>query len=124
MNSRMMKNKILRLSNDDITCLLEAKEFISANPAYRHGIRQIAARAGINRYKLTYGFKQLFGSTVHQYIIRTRMENARRLLMQTEKPVKEIAKLNGYSNTENFNYAFKKYFGHTASSLKKNKPDN
>jgi len=117
----MNKKEELRLSKADKECLLSVKEYILNNLSEHFTIHLLAAKAGINRYKLTYGFKKSFGSSLHQFIIESRMKNAKRLLIETDEPIKAIALLNGYSNHENFSYAFKKYFGYSPSELRKRK---
>jgi AraC-like DNA-binding protein len=47
------------------------------------------------------------------------MENAKRLLEDSDIPIKKIAQMNGYSNHDNFTHAFKKYFGSAPSELRK-----
>jgi AraC-like DNA-binding protein len=115
----MKKNKTVRLSEQDKKCLEDAGQFISANLSHHYTLQEISARAGINRYKLTYGFKQLFGSSIHQFLIKKRIAHAQILLQEGTKPLKEIAQLNGYKRVENFITAFKKYSGITPNRFKK-----
>ncbi|MEI9809095.1 MAG: helix-turn-helix domain-containing protein [Bacteroidota bacterium] len=48
------------------------------------------------------------------------MQAARSLLLETDKPLKEIASLTGYSTKQSFMNAFKKYFNDTPGSFRKN----
>lgn len=114
----MKRKRITVITEADIKRLIYVKEFIEAHPAQRHTIKDLSLIAEINRNKLTYGFKKITGKSIHQYIIQVRMENAKRMLLTTDKPVKAVAQLNGYSNTENFTNAFKKFYGYTPTILK------
>lgn len=111
-NCREMKiKKPYSLSNYDKACLERVKTSIEDNPASVHTIKNLSASAGINRNKLNYGFKKLFGSSIHQFVIRTRMEKAKQMLSESELPIKAIAQLAGYRNTKSFITAFKKLSG-------------
>jgi two-component system response regulator YesN len=54
------------------------------------------------------------------YLVKTRMQMARDLLLETDKPIKEIAALTGYSTKQSFLNAFKRYFHDTPGSFRKN----
>jgi AraC-like DNA-binding protein len=106
----MKKKRELRLTAADVKCLEQAKEFILNNLSRHFTIRTIASEAGINRYKLTYGFRILFGVSVDEFAKAEKMKKALELLRETDKSVKEIASICGYHKTSNFSTAFKKYF--------------
>ena len=97
---------------------------IESHPEQQLDLSTLSQIAGMNRNKLTYGFKKLTGKSIHQFVIKIRMENAKLMLAANDKPIKAIALLNGYSNTENFINAFKKYCGITPSHFLNKKNDN
>ena len=111
-------NKI-RLNKHDQEQLEKLIRLLHEKQTGDYTIHAISRLTGINRYKLTYGFKQLTGHSVHQFLIKTRMENAKKLLIDFDKPVKEIAHLCGYHNTQNFIKAFKKCYKQTPSQFRK-----
>jgi AraC-like DNA-binding protein len=82
-------------------------------------IRQLAKRAGINEFKLKVGFLQFFKTGVFECFQRARMYKAKQLLLQTNKPIKEICTLAGYPRMSNFITAFRKFFGYTPGSLRR-----
>ncbi|MGN6400132.1 MAG: helix-turn-helix transcriptional regulator [Flavisolibacter sp.] len=92
---------------------------ISESPGQRLTLAILCRKAGMNKVKLGKGFAQLFGQTPAQFILERRMLHARHLLVETEKPVKEIAGLAGYGNAKSFHRAFRHYFSMTPSSLRK-----
>ncbi len=120
----MRKEKNILLTERNKEALEHIKNLLLQNPAEKYTIDKLASEAGLNRHKLTYGFKQMTGYSIHQFLIKTRMENAIELLIKAEKPIKEIAGLNGYHNTQNFFTAFKKYFGLTPVKFQKDKKRN
>jgi AraC-like DNA-binding protein len=117
----MRQKRIPFITKEEHLRLEQIKQMIEEHPGERHTLNQIAAAFHINRSKLIYGFKKKFRYSLHQFVIKTRMNNARNMLVKTEIPIKAIATLNGYSNTENFTNAFKKYSGYTPTDLRNRK---
>lgn len=76
-------------------------------------IKEIAAEVGLNEYRLKAGFKEVYGNTVYGYVMDTRLNHARRLLVGRQHSVNEIAFEIGYHNPSHFIAAFKKKFGTT-----------
>ncbi|ULL15344.1 AraC family transcriptional regulator [Paenibacillus sp. H1-7] len=56
-------------------------------------------------------FKEEFGEKFIDYMLKVRLEEASRLLLQTELPVQEIAERVGYQHVISFHRAFKNMFG-------------
>lgn len=80
----------------------------------------LARQVGINDHKLKIGFKEVFGTTVFEFIRQTRMEKARLLLEKGEVTVSEAALFVGYSNFSHFAKLFRKTFGFNPSEYRKN----
>lgn len=62
--------------------------------------------------------KLYFGKPLHQQVIELRMLNALKLLITTEKTVKEISMAVGYEDPKYFGRAFKKRFEITPNALR------
>lgn len=60
---------------------------------------------------LTRSFKQRFAITIHSFIIHERMDFAKKLIVTTELPIKEIATLAGFCGVANFSRDFARYTG-------------
>jgi AraC-like DNA-binding protein len=84
-------------------------------------LRSIAKSFGLNVNKLNKGFKQLYGLTVFDYILKIRMEKATQLLKETDTPIAEISFELGYTQVSAFTRAFKKFLGYNPNLLRKNK---
>lgn len=76
-----------------------------------HSLPVLAQMADTNECYLKRNFKKIFGTTVYGYILQTRMERAKQLLLQEKKKVSEVAQLSGYSHISHFSKAFRKHFG-------------
>lgn len=72
-------------------------DFVRENLAANLVRADIAGAAGISVHHLAHLFKRSTGLALHQYIVRARMEQATRLLVETNLSVREIASRVGYT---------------------------
>ena len=91
------------------------KEYIEAHLSIDLRLGTIAANVGISARLLTNAFRQVFGLTVGDYVLKRRMEEAARLL-SCGMSVKETASQVGYTPNA-LSAAFKKYFGYAPNHL-------
>jgi len=73
----------------------------------------------MNKHYITRKFKERLGIPPISYLIQIRMDNAKRLLIETDITVKNIAENCGYTDPVFFNYYFKKLFGITPVEYRK-----
>lgn len=99
--------------------IYEARSLIVKNTSRHFSINEVAQQVGLNEVKLKSGFKQVFGTGIFQFMLQAKMQKAWTLILETNKPIKEIARLTGYTSMQNFVTAFKKYFNATPGSLRK-----
>jgi AraC-like DNA-binding protein len=76
----------------------------------------LAARIGLNRNKLSAGFRDVFGCTPHEYSKRQRMDWARRLILDGAMQLGEVAQAVGYASQSSFSRAFTDHFGFPPSA--------
>lgn len=67
-------------------------------------------------------FKQCMGCTFTEYVQKARIEKAKRLMMETEKNIDEIAWSVGYRDRKQFYNVFIKYCGKTPGEFRKKHP--
>lgn len=79
----------------------------------------LARQCQLNEFSLKQGFRQLFGTSVGQFVQAQRLEAARHLLLGGGRSVTEIAYELGYAHPQHFHRAFKKQFGLTPKQLTK-----
>ena len=79
--------------------------------------RILADTAQMSRHHFIRMFSQLFGSTPHQYLIRTRVEAAKRLLLASREPIEVIAAGVGFRSGQSLNRAFKQTEGVSVSGF-------
>lgn len=74
-------------------------------------LEEIADEAGLSKYYFTRAFKSATGSTPMEYLTKIRMDQAVRLLRETELTLEEIAQQVGYANASYFIKVFRRWIG-------------
>lgn len=87
-----------------------AKRYIQANFTREISLEEIAGHVAISSFYLSRIFSKSEGMTYKDYLIKLRMERARKLLREGKKAIKEIAIEVGYIDQNYFSKAFKKYY--------------
>ena len=99
--------------------IFRARDIIKTDITKHLSIKEISRLVQLNEYKLKIGFREKFGTGIFEHLLQERMDMARKLLIETGKPMKEIASLTGFNQVSNFIASFKKYFGHTPGHLRR-----
>ncbi|HVI47715.1 MAG TPA: AraC family transcriptional regulator [Chitinophaga sp.] len=95
-----------------------AREILLKDIQQPPSLTQLAVLCGMNEFKLKKGFKEVFNDTVFGYFNKIRLEQARHLLLHTDKTITDIAYETGYAHPQHFNRAFKKQFGITPGNIR------
>lgn len=103
----------------DIERINEAHDYLLNHMENPGTLIDLSRKVGINYFKLKKGFKQLYGTTMYDFLIDARMEKAKILLLETEISIDEIACMTGYQTLSSFITAFKKKNGYSPGSFKK-----
>jgi AraC-like DNA-binding protein len=85
-------------------------------------LNELAVKYGIPNRKLKEGFTKRYGKSIFSYLSEARLNEARDKLLNTDVPMKIIAKNFGYSHVNHFISAFGKQFGYPPGSLRKKTP--
>lgn len=89
------------------------KQYISLNYSKSLRVKDIAEHFNINRSHLYRIFIEVTGKSIEEYLISVRINEARRLLDDTNTSIARISKLIGYSYSSTFCKTFKEYVGMT-----------
>ncbi|MFW2581895.1 helix-turn-helix domain-containing protein, partial [Aliarcobacter butzleri] len=100
----------IKLSNEDIQALYKARDIILLTHDFPD-LSTLARKVAINEFKLKFGFKKLFNTTVGQMILEHKMIHAKQLLETSEFSILEIANFVGYKYQQSFSNAFFQFFG-------------
>ncbi len=72
------------------------------------GLDEMAALVGLSRFHFATAFRQATGASPHHYLTALRMTQARKLLMQPELPIIQVALAVGYQTPSAFTASFRK----------------
>lgn len=103
---RLVQQHTYRLRENSSKFIMEYVEQHYMQPIM---LQQIAQMLHFSLPYISQKFKQEAGMSFHEYLQRTRIKQACRLLANTQKKVGEIAALSGYENVKFFNQLFKRY---------------
>ena len=106
------------VSNQLSEAIHEIANYISQNPGAAHRVEDLAARAGLSPRYFSIKFKELIGSSVQSYVIRTRIERAQHLLLYAGMNVTEVADALGYRDIFFFSRQFKQHTGKSPSEIR------
>lgn len=108
-------------SNEDMSVSRQIIDFVHAN--YMRPIK-ISDAFGNGQYSTPYlskRFKHETGITFSEYVKHVRIDASRRLLINTDKSVAEVAELVGYIDTTFFHSTFRNIVGHTPKEYRTNR---
>ncbi len=71
----------------------------------------LAEMAGMSKYHLKRFFRQIMGKSPYDYLIDIRIEKAKKLLMNRDISVADIAAKCGFNHASHFSYVFRKRIG-------------
>jgi AraC-like DNA-binding protein len=104
-------NRELRLRDRDVALLHCVRDELTCNFASPPSLTEMSRTIGLNRNKLTCGFKELFGTGVYEYCQQLRMRHARDLLREDRLSIARIAAEVGFQNQSSFSRAYKGFYG-------------
>lgn len=106
------------LSLEDTRRIVAARRMIDERWNEKLTLDKIARACGLNRAKLTRGFRDMFNCSIAEAIAEQRLSQAKRMLLTTNLPVSSIGYENGYLNNASFARAFGRRFGVSPSDLR------
>jgi AraC-like DNA-binding protein len=90
---------------------VEAALWIDAHSHRQIELEDIAREAGVSPFHFLRAFSGVLGVTPHQYLVRSRLRRAARLLTDDDKPVTDIAYDVGFGDLSNFVRTFHRAAG-------------
>lgn len=84
---------------------------IIAQPGAPHSVDSLAALAGMSRASFSDHFSRTFGQGPIEFVQKTRLRVAARLLEVTDLPIKAVAASIGYAGSRQFSRAFEAAYG-------------
>lgn len=90
--------------------LHEVKEYVDMNFDKPLHVDSLAARAALSQFHFVRLFKAAFGLSPYQYVLARRLDKAACLLVSSELPIHEVARLTGFDSHIGFSAAFRNAF--------------
>lgn len=112
-NEQDIANCPFLLDENNVEKIRQAKKIMIEHMIDPPGLKELARLIGLNEYQLKVGFKNIYGSSVFQFLNDYKMEYARKLLDDRAHKVNEVSEEVGYSNPSHFIVAFKRKYGIT-----------
>lgn len=97
--------------------------FVQRNATNDITIRDIAQACACSESTVSHLFKLYMNKSIKKYILETRIKKAKKILLKSDLPITDIALLCGFTNTNYFSTAFKKYVGINPTEYRKERID-
>lgn len=107
---KLIKDLSNNAKDQKVEIIESVKEFINVNFSEDISLDDVADYISFSKYYLSKLFKEVEGINYKEYLIKVRMEAAKRRLKKGDK-IKVVACEVGYSDRNYFSRAFKKYTG-------------
>lgn len=97
---------------------LELRRWLEAHAHEEHALPALAARVGLAKSQFSQRFKRYFGAAPLAYIQELRLERARWLLRDRNRPIAQVAREVGYGDLGYFGRLIKRRYGRPPSGLR------
>ncbi len=104
---------------DSSAAMEQMLAFIEQRPMQAISLEELARHVSLSVSRVKQLFKEQTGLTPHDYILRARIGLAQDMLRYTDCPITEIAFQLGFSTSQHFATAFRKYTRETPSGYRK-----
>jgi AraC-like DNA-binding protein len=97
--------------------LFQGKNFIDDNFKEKIDVKDIARISCLSEFHFFRSFKEAFGISPHNYLIKKRLNEAQKLLQNDNSSIGETAFICGFADIHSFSKSFKKHFGQSPSRV-------
>lgn len=98
--------------------LIELKDQFDHHYELEFSLQSSQERYQVSKYRLCREFAAHFGEPPLRYLNMKRIENAKKMLLTSERSVQTISSMVGFDNVNHFINLFKKYVGTTPASFR------
>jgi len=95
------------------------EDYIEATLSDVIPLRRLSAESGLSVSHFLRQFRLTTGMSPHQFVMRRRVERARRMLTETGEPIAQIALVCGFSHQEHLTNVFKRQVGVTPAGYRR-----
>jgi transcriptional regulator GlxA family with amidase domain len=98
--------------------LLRAKDRMDAASEEEWSVERLASVSGVSEAHFARSFKDAFGVPPHRYLLTRRIERAKALLRDTDRPIIDIMMETGWNSLGTFGRVFKDVTGQSPTELR------
>ena len=98
---------------------VEAAHWIETHSGHDIDLNRIARESGLSAFHFLRIFSQVLGVTPHQYLVRSRLRRAARLLADAERAITDVALDVGFADLSNFVRSFHRAAGVSPRAFRK-----
>lgn len=106
------------LSQKNVQLAKNIREKISKDLSCHLTLQQLSSEFHVSPTAIKTAFKTVYGETIREYLKTIRLQEAQRLLRDTDWHILEIAEMVGYSNPGHFAVAFRERYTMTPSEFR------
>ncbi len=107
------------VDHDLFVRICRSRDFLAACAYQPVLLEQAAREAYLSKFHFLRLFQDIFGETPHDFVMRLRMEEARRLLAGSDLSVTEICSEVGYESLGSFSVRFRQATGYSPSEFRR-----
>lgn len=107
------------LSRKNVLLAKNVRQRVTENLSSHLTIRQLSEELHASPTAIKSAFKNVYGESIGEYTKSIRLQEAQRLLRETDRPIAEVAEMVGYSNPGHFAVAFRGKFAMTPGDYKR-----
>lgn len=86
-------------------------QFVNQTYRENESLDDMAKRLHLSKYYMCHCFKEVTGYTINSYVMRKRVEDAKKMLLEGEESVADISEWLGFNSAIHFSRTFKQYAG-------------
>ncbi len=116
-----IQENTLANENDIYVIIGEIKEYIENHYFEEIRVSDFATKYFFTKEYISKTYRKIYNIGIYEYVLKLRMERAKKLLEENSLKISEISLRLGYSNNNYFSKAFKSYYGVSPSDFQNNK---
>lgn len=96
------------------------EEYLRSQLPHQLSLEEIANISGVSKRQFVRAFPASFGETPHRYLLALRLQEAKRLLLESEDSITDISQACGFLNSQHFATRFRRAIGVSPSEFRRN----
>lgn len=107
-----------KIKGEKYNALINIRNEIYCSPDTEYSIDELAKKAYMSKSYFQHTYKKVFGITISQEIMKSRLKHSTYYLSCTDMNIKKIAELCGFNSDVYYIRSFKKFFGITPTEYR------